>query len=137
MIVQETFYRREETGRELRSLPAGTYNQAHLLLSRASEGCVFVPIRSMQFLAVLDREEFIFVDREQRRWVEIAWQHFRPGERSSLDEPVPYEAVYYSPEAHDTMKRLQGEFLKALTDLQGRAPSRAHARILPWRTPSP
>jgi hypothetical protein len=101
-------------------------------LARAPQGCVFVPIRSMQVLAVLDHEEFIFVDRERRRWVEIAWQHFRPGERAALDAPVAYEAVYYSPEAHETMKRLQGEFLKALRDLQGRAPQQGRARVLPW-----
>lgn len=133
MNAEETFYRREETARELRMLPADTYNLAHLLLAQAREGCVFVPIRSMQYLAVIDREEFIFVDREQRRWVEIAWQHFRPGDRQALDEPVAYEAVYYSDTARDTMKRLQGEFLKALQAMQGRAPSPASARVIPWK----
>jgi hypothetical protein len=133
MNAEETFYRREETGRESRTLPADTYNLAHLLLTHAREGCAFVPIRSMQYLAVLDRDEFIFVDREQRRWVEIAWQHFRPGDRQALDEPVAYEAVYYSDTARETMKRLQGEFLKALQALQGRAPQRASARVIPWK----
>jgi hypothetical protein len=133
MNAEETFYRREETGRESRTLPADTYNLAHLLLTHAREGCAFVPIRSMQYLAVLDRDEFIFVDREQRRWVEIAWQHFRPGDRQALDEPVAYEAVYYSDTARETMKRLQGEFLKALQALQGRAPQHASARVIPWK----
>ena len=133
MYVEETFYRPAEQGRESRHLPAETYNLAHLLLAHAQHGCVFVPIRSMQVLAVLDREEFVFVDRERRRWVEIAWQHFRPGERDALDAPVAYEAVYYSPEARETMKRLQAEFLKALRDQQGREPQRVRARILPWK----
>ena len=132
MYTEETFYRPEEQAREPRHLPAETYNLAHLLLARAPQGCVFVPIRSMQYLAVLDRDEFIFVDRERRRWVEIAWQHFRPGERAALDEPVAYEAVYYSIDAQAIMKRLQGEFLKALRDQQGREPKRARARVLPW-----
>jgi len=133
MNVLETFYRRTETSRELRTLPAETYNLAHLLLVHAGGECVFVPIRTMQYLAVIDRDEFIFVDREQRRWIEIAWQRFHPGERRALDAPVPYEAVYYSPAARETMKRLQGEFLKALQGLQGRTPSPVTARILPWK----
>jgi len=133
MDVLETFYRRDEIAREARTLPAATYNLAHTLLSHAHHSCVFVPIRSMQILAVLDREEFIFVDRERRRWIELSWQRFRPGERQALEAPVPYEAVYYSNEARETMLRLQGEFLKALHDLQGREPQPGRARILPWK----
>lgn len=131
MFTEETFYRRDEVAREARTLPAETYNLGRLLLARADGGCVFVPIRRMQFLAVLDREEFIFVDREGRRAIEIAWQRFQPGERAALDAPVPYQAVYYSADAAETMRRLQGEFLQALHELEGRQPPVASARILP------
>ena len=136
MIVEETFYRRDEVAREPRTLPATTYNLAHVLLARAAGGCLFVPIRSMQYLAVLDNEEFIFVDREGGRMIEIAWRRFRPGERSALDAPVAYEAVYYSAAAVQVMPRLQGEFHKALVQLQGRAPAPAPARVfkLPARS---
>jgi hypothetical protein len=129
MYVEETFYRRDEVAREPRTLPAATYNLAHVLLAHAATGCLFVPIRSMQYLAVLDNEEFIFVDREGGHMIEIAWQHFRPGERSALDSPVAYEAAYYSAVASQIMPRLQGEFHKALVQLQGRAPAAAPARI--------
>lgn len=94
MIVEETLYRPDEVAREARTLPAATYQLARRLLGGGT--CVFVPIRGMQVLAVLDAEEFIFVDREGGRLIDIAWQHFRSGERSALDEPVPYEAAYYS-----------------------------------------
>jgi hypothetical protein len=129
MIVEETFYRRDEASRASRTLPATTYNLAHVLLARAAGGSLFVPIRSMQFLAVLDNEEFIFVDREGRRMIEIAWQHFRPGERSALDAPVAYEAVYYSAAAPQIMPRLHGEFHKALVQLQGRGAGGGPARV--------
>jgi len=118
MIVEETFYRPPELSREPRTLPAETYNLAHLLLKRASTGCLFVPLRSMQFLAVLDAEEFIFVDREGRRMIELAWQHFAPQTRHALDEPVSYEAVYYSPAGAEVMRRVQGEFHKALREVE-------------------
>lgn len=137
MIVEETFYRPSELRREARTLPAETYNLARLLLNHAERGCLFVPIRAMQFLAVLDEEEFIFVDREGRRMIEIAWQRFRPGERATLDTPVPYEMVGYSANTAELQRRVQGEFLKALRDLQGRAPVRAAARIVPLNRPSP
>jgi hypothetical protein len=134
MYVEETFYRPDEVTREVRTLPAATYNLARRLLGGGG-ACVFVPIRSMQVLAVLDAEEFIFVDREGGRLIDIAWQHFRPGERAALDEPVPYEAVYYSAAAPQTMPRLQGEFQKALAQLASRAPAPAAAQIvkLPMR----
>ena len=136
MIVEETFYRPPELSREARTLPAESYNLAHLQLARAASGCRFVPIRRMQFLAVLDREEFIFVDREGGRRIEIAWQRFRPQERTALDAPVAYEAVYYSAGGADIMRRLQGEFFKALRELQDREPMRASAHVLAFnRTP--
>jgi len=129
MIVEETFYRRDEMTREPRTLPAATYNLAHVLLTHAAGGCLFVPMRGMQYLAVLDNEEFIFVDREGGRMIEIAWRHFRPGERAALDAPVAYEAVYYSAAAPQVMPRLQGEFHKALVQLQARAPATAPAHV--------
>ena len=38
------------------------------LLARAGQ-CLFVPIRSLQYMAVLDAEEFIFVDSQNKAWV--------------------------------------------------------------------
>jgi len=137
MKFEETFYRPEPLSREQRMLPADTYNRAHLLVTQARDGCVFVPIRSMQFLAVLDREEFVFIDRERRNLIDISWRQFHPGQRTALSEPVPYEVEYYSESAQETMKRLQAEFQKALRALEGRAPPPANARILPLRRAEP
>ena len=131
MIVEETFYRRAEISREARTLPADVYNRAHVLLARSAGGSLFVPIRSMQVLAVLDREEFIFVEREGGRMIDIAWQRFRPQERATLDAPVAYEAVYYAADGVEIMRWLQGEFFKALKELRDRAPRPASARVLP------
>jgi len=130
MIVEETFYRPPELSREPRTLPAETYNLAHLLLKRAATGCLFVPLRSMQFLAVLDAEEFIFVDREGRRMIELAWQRFAPQARRALDEPVAYEAVYYSAAGAEVMRRAQGEFHKALREVERKIVSPGAARVI-------
>jgi len=121
-MAEETFLRPPEVEREPRHLPAQTYNLSRLLLARCGLECLFVPIRSMQYLAVLDHEEIIFVDREYRHLIEISWQDFQPEERSALTEPVSFIAVYYSPAAKQTMRRLQGEFHRALQQLESKMP---------------
>ena len=103
--------------REPRQLPAATYNLAHTLLARSPSGVVFVPIRSMQYLAILDHEEFVFVDGARKSLLDIAWQHFIPHPRCALDEPVSYATVYYHPAATDIMFRLQIKFRRALRSL--------------------
>jgi hypothetical protein len=122
MHTEETFYRPPVLAQEARHLPAQVYNLAQILLKQGGAGCLFVPVRSMQYMAVLDAEEYIFVHREGRRMIELAWQRFHPGERDSLSDPVPYELVYYSPSGPQTMQRLQAEFYKALQELEARKP---------------
>lgn len=128
--MEITCYRDQELQREPRHLPAATYNLAHTLLARSRAGVVFVPIRPMQFLAILDQEEIVFIDAQRRSLIDIAWQHFRPQQRSSLDEAVAYEAVYYHPAAADTMQRLQSEFARALQVLSGKDRPGEPGRIL-------
>lgn len=124
------FYRDAPLEREARSLPAQDYNLTRLLLARATLGCVFVPIRSMQVLAVIDADEIIFTHREAAQEVEIAWTRFRPDLRAGLDEPVAFESLYYQPGARETMPRLQGDFLKALRLLAKRQAPTEQARVL-------
>ncbi len=133
-------YRNPEFATEQRLLPAATYNQAHALLARAlhdrtGNGCVFVPLRAMQFLAILDAEEFIFLDGNSKCWIDVAWRHFRPQARSALDEPVPYEAVYYHEHAAELMPRLQAELPRALTEVAAKAQVPGEARVLKFPAP--
>ncbi|MES2368322.1 hypothetical protein [Thiobacillus thioparus] len=127
--MDERFYREQEIARWPAFLPAATYNLAHTLLARAGK-CLFVPIRSLQYMAVLDAEEFIFVDSQNKAWVELAWQHFHPQARASLDERVPFEVVHYLPQAAETMKRLPGEFHQALLLLAERQKPDAPATVI-------
>jgi hypothetical protein len=129
--MEEHFYREQEIARLPGSLPAATYNLAHTLLARAGD-CLFVPIRSMQYMAVLDADEFIFVDSQNKAWVELAWQRFRPQSRAALDAPVPYDIVHYLPRAAETMQRLPGEFHQALLVLADRQRPVEPASVLTW-----
>lgn len=133
--MEITCYRNPELAREPRCLPAATYNLAHTLLARSPSGCLFVPIRAMQYLAILDAEEFVFVDGERKCWVDIAWQNFRPRDRAALDEAVAYEAVYYQAEAAGLMTRLQAEFPRALHELASKGRLDSPARVLEFSAP--
>ena len=130
---RESFERGQPLARAESALPAATYNLTRILLAHSPNGCVFVPIRSMQYMAVIDHEEIIFVDSQYKRWVEVAWREFRPQARGALDEPVAYQAVFYTSGGEETQRRLRGEFHAALALLAARRPSAAPARILPLR----
>lgn len=112
MPQYESFYRDQALGSEARSLPAEHYNAMRLLLDFSGKPCVFVPVRTMQYMAVIDHEEVIFVDAQCKTDVEFAWRHFQPQVRASLQEAVPYTLEYYKPKALENMRRMQGEFFQ-------------------------
>jgi len=116
--VRETFFRPPEHSRQANALPADLYNALQLVLKGQAGRCVFVPIRAMQYQAVVEREEVIFVDSqggyahqdgEGGRLIRIAWVLTPPAGRDSLTEPVPCEVVYYAPGLKETQWRLIGE----------------------------
>lgn len=143
-IHRETFFRPPVYQQIAWTMPFEPYNQTRWLLNRTQTQCVFVPIRTMQYLAVIDPEEIIFVDaiggymRHQQqggRIIQLAWHHFRPQIRQTLTDPVHCEISYYLPAAPQTMRRLVGEFSNALKQLTQRCqktyPPLQQARIVP------
>ncbi|MEW5770925.1 MAG: hypothetical protein AB1831_11260 [Pseudomonadota bacterium] len=135
--MEITVYRDRAVHRETRTLPADTYNLARTLQARSPSGVAFVPIRSMQVLAILDRDEFVFLDSQYKSWVMIAWQGFRPDERDSLDAPVRYELACYEAEGMEAMQRLPREFHQALVALSGRQHIDGPARVLKFEAKRP
>lgn len=133
--MEITCYRNPELAREPRFLPAATYNLAHALWSRAASGCLFVSIRAMQYLAILDAEELVFLDGTRKCWVDIAWRDFRPQDRTSLGDPVAYQAVYYQPIAAGLMSRLQAELPRALNELAAKGRFDGQARVIKFTAP--
>lgn len=132
--MSESFYREDSIEVRASVLPAELYNLSRLLLARGGADCLFVPIRSIQYLAVIDAEEIIFVDREAKQLVELAWREFRPQARQCLTEPVAYEIHLYLDKGREILPRLQGEFFKALREMEQRtAPGTRDApQILPF-----
>jgi hypothetical protein len=88
----------------------------------------------MQYLAVVDNEEIVFVDGQGPRRIELSWRRFRAKDRADLVSPVAYQCVYYTQEARAIMGRLQAEFFKALELLEQRQPGPAgEATVTPLR----
>jgi hypothetical protein len=149
MIFRETFFRPPELRRQPWTIPATLYNRTHLLFSQANSQTksVFIPIRTMQYLAIIDAEEIAFIDSEGGyryqagllggRVIQAAWRDFRPQQRDSLSDPVSCNMVYYVAQAEQVMKRLFGEFSLALEQLEQRrgpsGPRLQTAQIIPWR----
>lgn len=133
MII--TCYRDQAVASESLQLPAATYNLAFTLLSRSNTGNLIIPIRVMQYLAILDAEELVFLDGERKCWIDIAWRHFHPQARVALDEPVAYEAVYYQANAKNLMPRLQAELPRALNALASKSRIEGAAQVLKFPAP--
>ncbi|HYE36193.1 hypothetical protein [Methylocaldum sp.] len=136
MYTKEVFHRSRELKRETRTLPAIVYNLSRTLLYRSGEKALFVPVRSMLYLAVIDLEEIVFLDGAvSRSNIVLAWQNFRARERSALDEPVPYEAVYYTEDSLNIMQRIQSEFQRALRQMDDKeqSESKSGAEIIPLK----
>ncbi len=106
----EYFLTGELIGREQRTLPASTYNIMRTLFSQCGESCIFVPVRSIQYQAIIDAKEVNFVYAHRRTHIEFVWKNFEPQQRFSLSDPVNYEFLYYDDRALETMKRAQIEF---------------------------
>jgi hypothetical protein len=128
--ASESFERGSVLARSASALPAASYNLSRILLAQGRTGCVFVPMRGMQYMAVIDAEEIIFVDSQYKRWVEVAWRGFRPDQRQALDAAVAYQAEFYTPDGADTQRRLQGEFHAAMQLLASRRRQAAPAHVL-------
>ena len=128
--MQITVHRGPELWREPRSMAGATYNLARTLQMRSANGVAFVPIRSLQVLAIVDREEFVFVDSQQRALALLAWERLRPDHRTGLDQAVDFEAVGYGEPARDAMRRLPREFHEALHAVAQRARGDRPATLL-------
>ena len=130
--MQITVHRGPVLWRERRMLPASTYNLARTLQLRSPGGVAFVPVRSLQVLAIIDHEEFVFVDSQQRAWALLAWQGLRAATRTALYQAVDFDALGYAPLARAAMQRLPREFHEALSTLAERQRASCPARLLPF-----
>lgn len=141
----ETFFRPQQIACERLTIPAALYNRCRLALARCGRDCVFVPVRSLQVMAVIDAGEVIFVDSmayavqdgEGGKLICLAWCFGPAAGRDDLAAPAPVELRYYREDARQLHGRLVGEFGQELERLLERlsqqdCPPRER-RVLPFR----
>lgn len=143
--VTETFFLPAALADEAWSLPADIYNMSRNLLGRSDFDCAFVPIRSMQYLAIITRDEIVFVDsqayacsnNEGGRLIMLAWKFDAGAARDALDRPQPCRIVYYTDDGHLLQMRLVSAYREALALMDQRYRDRSlppgGARILPLK----
>ena len=125
----QSFFTPDEFCCQQEPLLASTYNLSQVLLNRSESDHVFVPIRSMQYLAVIEASGFWFVDslayavrgNEGGRMITVSWhpmENARP--RDALDQPLDCKVVYYDKDMSEVQTRLRGEFFQSMQQLDQR-----------------
>jgi hypothetical protein len=142
---QQTFFVPKLHTQKTSILAADSFNLAHILLNRSESEYLFVPIRSMQYLAVIEPHDFWFVDSqayavsdsEGGRMITISWHSHEQLQRDALDQPVPITIRFYHQDMNQVQLRLSGELLRAMQQLDQRyreqqIPAEG-ARIIEWK----
>jgi|GEM_PF-1112640 len=94
---------------EKRSIPASLYKKT-LKLKKNKEKAVFVPVRSMQYLAIIDTAEIVFVNGLNKRLIEFSWNNFNYKKSMKITDPVEYILKFYVPGKEEEARRMQREF---------------------------
>ena len=72
----QSFFTPDEFSRQQTRLLSQTYNLAHVLLNRSQSDHLFVPIRSLQYLAIIDRAKKLRLAHAADYLVMAAWLAF-------------------------------------------------------------
>ncbi len=132
------FFRPAEYARRKGTIPASLFRLCRRAWRRSGQAHEFIPVRSMQVLAVLGEDETIFVDSLDYRVcdgiggrvIQLAWSSPGVGALQGLDHPVPCEVIHYQAGLDEMQRRLLGQFRGALEDAEQRDAPAADARIL-------
>jgi len=100
-----------------------TYNLAHILLTRSQSSHLFIPIRSMQYLAIIEKNAFWFVDSlayavredEGGRLIRVSWHPIiNANERDGLTQNMDCRVIFYGGDMREIQNRLNGEFYESM-----------------------
>jgi hypothetical protein len=118
----QTFILPDQFAQKTSTIRADAYNLAHTLLKRTDSHYVFVPIRSMLYLAIIEAHDIWFVDsqayavkdNEGGRLITVSWHDDPAIARSALNENMALRVVYYQQDRSDIQGRLNQEFYQAM-----------------------
>lgn len=141
----QSFFTPEVHSNHSDQMLASCYNLAHTLLNRSEMNYLFVPIRTLQYLAIIESNVVWFVDSmaytvqngEGGRVITLSWRpDIPPSERESLEQPVPCTVTHYGTDQSAVQTRLRGEFMQAMQLLDQRyrekLPTSSKPKILPF-----
>lgn len=126
-----------------------TYNLAHVLLKRSRSSHLFVPVRSLQYLAIIEKDAFWFVDSqayavrgdEGGRLIRISWHPLlHASQREGLTQNMDCRVIFYGEDMSEIQNRLNSEFYQAMLLMDQRhretLDTDCNVSILPLRAPS-
>jgi hypothetical protein len=100
-----------------------TYNLAHILLTRSHSSHLFIPIRSIQYLAIIEKNAFWFVDslayavqnNEGGRLIRVSWHPLiNANQREGLTQNMDCRVIFYGEDMREIQNRLNGEFYQSM-----------------------
>lgn len=143
---QETVFRREIEETRETFIRADLFNGCRSVLAESESDCCFIPVRSLQYQAIISAREIIFVDSlyyavrngKGGRLIMIAWDISHSIARESLNRPVPITVNFYLPDLEESQLRLMSEFPKALDTYRNQHESGRERSVvvLPFEAPT-
>ena len=125
----QSFFTPDEFSCQESRLLSQTYNLAHVLLNRSKSNHVFVPIRSMQYLVIIEKESFWFVDSlayavrgdEGGRLITVSWHPvISANEREGLTQNMDCHVIFYGKDMSEIQRRLSSEFYQSMLQIDQR-----------------
>lgn len=119
----QSFFTPDEFSCQQTRLLSQTYNLAHILLNRSKSSHLFVPVRSIQYLAIIEKDAFWFVDSlayavrgdEGGRLIRVSWHpQLKTGEREDLTQHMDCKVNFYGKDMSEIQNRLQSEFYQSM-----------------------
>ncbi len=119
----QSFFTPDEFFCQESRLLSKTYNLAHVLLKRSQSDYIFVPIRPLQYLAILEKNAFWFVDSldyavrgdEGGRLIRISWHPLlNANQREGLNQNMDFRIIFYGKDMCEVQNRLNSELYQSM-----------------------
>jgi len=125
----QTFFTPDEFFCQQTKLISRVYNLAHVLFNRSQSEHLFIPIRSMQYLAIIEKNSFWFVDSlayavrgdEGGRLIRVSWHPLiNANQRDGLTQHMDCQVIFYGGDMSEIQTRLNNEFYQAMLEIDKR-----------------
>ena len=125
----QSFFTPDEFFCQKTRLTSQAYNLAHVLLKRSQSDHLFIPIRSMQYLAIIEKTAFWFVDSlayavrgdEGGRLIRVSWHPLiDPNQRDGLTQHMDCQVIFYGEDMSEIQTRLNSEFYQSMLQIDQR-----------------